>query len=218
MNYSKHYELLIQRAKNRILESYTESHHIIPRCMGGFDDKTNLVNLTPEEHYLAHQLLVKIYPNHSGLVRAANMMSSGRPNNKLYGWLRKKMSIAMSEIQSGTGNSQHGTKWVHNKAMQISKRIRCDAPLDDGWCLGRVLNWNKTPDNKMSKAEMYQKRRDDAKKLAQKLFDLFINSEYTSICEFARANNTTQPRLSALWKKHVKEYNDSRAHGKSFKN
>ena len=27
--------------------------------MGGTDDEENLVELTPEEHYVAHQLLVK---------------------------------------------------------------------------------------------------------------------------------------------------------------
>jgi len=29
--------------------------------MGGSDDKSNLVDLTPEEHFLAHQLLLKIH-------------------------------------------------------------------------------------------------------------------------------------------------------------
>jgi hypothetical protein len=54
MNYFKIYKSLIERAINRNLEEYTESHHIIPRCMNGTDDIENLVNLTPEEHYIAH--------------------------------------------------------------------------------------------------------------------------------------------------------------------
>ena len=60
MNYQKIYNKLINRAKNRNIMGYVEKHHIIPKCLGGEDCKTNLVNLTPEEHYLAHQLLVKI--------------------------------------------------------------------------------------------------------------------------------------------------------------
>ena len=42
-------------------DNYYEWHHIIPRCMGGSDDKSNLVKLTLREHYIAHMLLYKIY-------------------------------------------------------------------------------------------------------------------------------------------------------------
>ncbi|QIQ61771.1 putative homing endonuclease [Salmonella phage rabagast] len=65
--------------------------------MGGKNDKDNLVELTPEEHYLVHQLLVKIYPNNFKLAFAANAMCinnefSGRSCNKLFGWLRRRLS------------------------------------------------------------------------------------------------------------------------------
>jgi hypothetical protein len=62
MNYKKIYDNLISKGRNRVLNCYVERHHIIPKCMGGTDDEENLVELTPEEHYVAHQLLVKIYP------------------------------------------------------------------------------------------------------------------------------------------------------------
>ena len=62
MNYKKIYNALIERAQNRIIDGYAEKHHIIPRCMNGTDDKENIVELTPEEHFVAHQLLVKILP------------------------------------------------------------------------------------------------------------------------------------------------------------
>ena len=108
MNYKQIYETLIGRARNRILESYTESHHIIPRCMGGDNSEINLVELTAEEHYVAHQLLVRIYPQEYGLIKAAVMMAlntgGNRPNNKLYGWLRKKHS----ESTSGKNNINFG--------------------------------------------------------------------------------------------------------------
>ena len=75
---------------------YYEKHHIIPLCCDGTNKKDNLVLLTPEEHYLAHQLLVKIYPKNSGLVFAAVRMTMSpngkRMNNKLYSWLRKRHS------------------------------------------------------------------------------------------------------------------------------
>lgn len=40
---------------------YVESHHIIPRSIGGTDDSENLVFLTAKEHFVAHLLLAKIH-------------------------------------------------------------------------------------------------------------------------------------------------------------
>lgn len=94
MNYKLHYELLIERARNRTLAGYSERHHIRPRCMGGTDDPHNLVRLTPEEHYVAHQLLVKIHPEIPTLIFAAQRMTQGRPSNKLYGWIRRRHAAA----------------------------------------------------------------------------------------------------------------------------
>jgi hypothetical protein len=103
MNYQKHYNLLMNRAKHRKLEGYCESHHILPICMGG--EGTEEVILTPEEHYVAHQLLVKIYPNNFELVYAANMMTvSGIGqvrSNKKYGWLKRKFSENISKQFKG---------------------------------------------------------------------------------------------------------------------
>jgi len=94
MDYEKHYALLIARAKQRgEIETYTERHHIIPKCMGGSNDNDNIAVLTAAEHYVAHQLLVKMHPSKKGLVFATVMMTTGknmpgRSKNKLYEWLR----------------------------------------------------------------------------------------------------------------------------------
>lgn len=92
MDYQKHYDLLIERAKTRVLGGYVEVHHILPKCLGGGDDKANLVQLTPEEHYVAHQLLFKIHPSCSGLSYAMVMMTfkHGERRNKLYGWVKRR--------------------------------------------------------------------------------------------------------------------------------
>lgn len=94
MNYNYHYSLLVSRARNRILEGVVERHHVIPKCLGGIDDLSNIVALTPEEHFLAHQLLCKMHPNEPKLVFAMHMMTANkyghRNNNKMYGWIRKK--------------------------------------------------------------------------------------------------------------------------------
>jgi hypothetical protein len=103
MNYHYHYTLLIEKAKQRLLEGYVEKHHILPKCLGGTDDLSNLVALTPEEHFLAHQLLIKIYPNEPKLLFAAHMMTvnNGKNNrsNKMYGWLRRKYNEVRKDIK-----------------------------------------------------------------------------------------------------------------------
>jgi len=81
MNYQKIYYQIIDRAKNRELTSYKELHHIIPKCMGGTDEKENLVYLTAREHYLCHQLLCEIYPKEKKLFFAFWAMSN-QLNNK----------------------------------------------------------------------------------------------------------------------------------------
>lgn len=113
MDYTRIYNTLIERstgrtklAKTDINYVYYERHHVIPKCLGGNDSKANLVYLTAEEHWVAHLLLVKMNPGVSKLVWACQAMSmSGgnnkRMNNKLFGWIRRKYSDAVSERNRG---------------------------------------------------------------------------------------------------------------------
>lgn len=149
--YKKYYDELIIKAQNRSLENcYVESHHIIPKCLGGDNAKTNLVELTAREHYVAHLLLVKIYPNEYKLVIAANMMScfsefnSERIKNRQYSWIKEKLSYLMSIYQGGKNNSQYGTMWISNIDEQYNKKIKksdLDQYLNMGFVIGRN-KWN----------------------------------------------------------------------------
>jgi hypothetical protein len=75
MNYQRIHDAIIDRARNRTLLGYREKHHVIPRCMGGVDDKDNLVELTAREHFIVHKLLCKIYPTEDKLFFAYRMMA-----------------------------------------------------------------------------------------------------------------------------------------------
>lgn len=216
MNYEKHYNLLIERARLRKYNGYVEYHHIVPKCLGGSDSSENLVPLTPEEHYVAHQLLVKMYPGNYALVKAAAMMISSRPSNKLYGWIRRKLSEAMSVAQSGVNNSQYGSFWIHNKELKISKRVPKNFEIQNGWELGRVIIFDKEIER--TREEYLIDRNEEAKKLAYSLYESFLNSDFKSVTSFAKSIKTSQPRLTMLWKKYVSEYNETKKHGKSFKN
>lgn len=51
----------ICRVKNYTDSCITQSHHIIPKALGGTDDKSNLVRLSVEDHMLAHELFAKTF-------------------------------------------------------------------------------------------------------------------------------------------------------------
>lgn len=137
MNYRKIYEDIIHRATNRIIEGYTEIHHITPRCVGGSDEKDNLVELTPEEHYIAHQLLVKMYPEEPKLVYAAMMMRPNRPSNKIYGWLKRKFIKNISKQNAGAANPNYGKIWITEIETGISKLVMAYDEIPDNYIVGR---------------------------------------------------------------------------------
>lgn len=97
MNYEAHYNRMIERARNRMLSGYKERHHILPRCMGGSNDASNLVDLTASEHFVAHQLLVKVYPWNTKLIFALNWMAHRCNNNKVYSWIKLRMAAEASK-------------------------------------------------------------------------------------------------------------------------
>lgn len=121
MDYEAIYGRIIDRARGRFLSCYAESHHIVPRCMGGTDERANLVRLTPEEHFLAHQLLVKMHPGNPRLIFAVKAMAMNplgkRANNKMFGWLRREYSRAISERQKGRKVPEHVAARLRTAAL-----------------------------------------------------------------------------------------------------
>ncbi len=155
MNYKRIYDSIIGRAQNRDkLVGYKEKHHIIPRSLGGSDDKTNMVDLTAREHFVCHYLLTKIFEKETNewyrMTMAFMCMKSSalRPNryfnSKLYESLRKDFSNCMSYNQSGEKNSQFGTFWIYNMKLNKSKKVPkkdIDKWLQNGWLKGRKLQF-----------------------------------------------------------------------------
>ena len=60
--YTSWYNNIIQRAQSRVLSAdiYTEKHHVIPKSLGGSNAKSNIVCITPREHFICHLLLTKM--------------------------------------------------------------------------------------------------------------------------------------------------------------
>ena len=190
MNYQKIYDTLVRRGQNRILEGYSEKHHIVPRCLGGTDEATNLVSLTPEEHYLCHLLLVKIHPNNIRLVKAAMFMVSANKdqqrNNKVYGWLKRQYSEYMSGPNNPSklnGVWNKGITGYKNKVnfsdeskKQFSERMKLKNP-----CAG-IKPWNHPRATEYSKSVWKQ---------AELLYAVWITNNKPSYCKLYTLWNNT---------------------------
>ena len=101
--------IILYRQQDPLPEGvYGERHHIIPRSCGGCNKKWNLVKLTRQEHYKAHELLPFIYTEgeaHAKMVYAWNQMN-GRVNGKevdagTYARLKEEHAVLMK------GNKNH---------------------------------------------------------------------------------------------------------------
>lgn len=132
MNYKKHYDLLIARGKRTIIHGYFERHHITPKCMGGTDDSENIVELTAREHYVAHQLLAKIYPNNRKILYALQAMLRCGPgqqrSNRRYDWVRK----AISNARKGSTPWNKGVPMSQETKDKVSKSRSGISPWNKG--------------------------------------------------------------------------------------
>jgi len=101
MNYLKLYESLCAKGKLERDLKYKESHHILPKCLGGSDSFDNLTVLSAKEHYLAHRLLTKIYSDNPKILHAYSMLSvdslrtKRKYTSKQYQNMKEARSLAM---------------------------------------------------------------------------------------------------------------------------
>lgn len=125
--YEKWYNRLIEKAKNRTEKDpneYYEVHHIIPRCIGGTDDVTNLVTLTYREHIIAHMLLCNIYPNNNLILFAVKAViihnkTSSRPDSSKYISSRTIARIKKDAIEARRGMKM--PDWFGKRISQANK-------------------------------------------------------------------------------------------------
>ena len=129
MNYTRIYNQLIERAiKRGSIEGYTELHHIKPKCLGGEDKLSNLVELTYREHFLAHWLLYRIYPNNSKLAYAFHAMSMDKYGHHKY----TPSSRALAEQKEAIINARRGTTHTEETKKKISQSTKGNSPPNKG--------------------------------------------------------------------------------------
>ena len=134
MNYQKIYDSIIERAKTRKIESYSEKHHIIPKCLGGANTKENIVRLTAREHFICHLLLVEIYPQNvklkfalwamNGKLKNKYSLSRYSPTARIYERLKKEFSIRNSWRKGKTWEELYGKEKADKRKIDLSLKTK----------------------------------------------------------------------------------------------
>jgi len=188
MNHQKIYDYIIENAKsqnrNKLRKTninyiYYESHHILPKCIGGDNEKDNLVLLTSREHYICHKLLTYIYPKNNKIYSAFIYMSFNKKYDKIlsardYAYavelnicthIGKKQSMETKEKrrQSMLGKNK-GKKMNKEFGENISKRLKGNVP----WNKGKINCFSPETIIKMSKSHIGLIQSEEAKEKNRK--------------------------------------------------
>ena len=157
--YQKTYSNLIEKGKLRGLTrpkdgKYYEKHHILSKCVGGTDEKENLVYLTYREHIIAHRILVELYPCEFKLSHALYFMINKSDYSKISSKelekIRENSIIALRELNLGEKNPMFGKNISedHKKYylslinIQGQKRLRNECLLPN-WVKNIVMSLRK---------------------------------------------------------------------------
>jgi hypothetical protein len=141
MNWNKIHNQIIERAQNRTLSGYFELHHIVPKCLGGTNDKENLVKLTAREHFIVHKILNILNPSVEGLRYAIWSFITFNNNRNIkigsieYEKLRKLFADSTSSRMKRNNPSHGGLSDEHKKNLSkagikrfkdIDERKKCN--------------------------------------------------------------------------------------------
>lgn len=99
------YYKIIEQSKSRNISGYVEKHHIIPKSLGGTNNKSNIAHLTAKEHFICHRLLTKFTTgkNQLAMSRAAWRITHSNINHqrlKISSSLYEKLKIKSAEDHS----------------------------------------------------------------------------------------------------------------------
>lgn len=136
--YTRIYYTIISCAQARVLadDTYTESHHIVPKSLGGSNSKDNLVALTAREHFICHRLLVKMTTGKAkrsmahavwAMINYRNQREDIKVTSRTYQYLR----ITKAEAQSAY-------MLTHNPMNNKDSRQKCSQPGKLNGMFGKV--------------------------------------------------------------------------------
>lgn len=121
--YYKTYNQLIDKCIQMESEGYsedvyTEVHHILPKCMGGTNDRSNLVRMPIRYHIMAHVLLAYAYLSNTKLIFAANAMLMHKTKNPEI--IRGFSTSLITRIRENAIKARVGYKYTQESKDKIS--------------------------------------------------------------------------------------------------
>jgi hypothetical protein len=122
--YTRWYNQITNRARFRITEGYTETHHIQPRSLGGTDDIDNLVELTAREHFICHWLLTKMTTG-EGRAKMIYALNGMKRSNKFAQRYETKITARVYE------NLKKEFSAVHSAQMKGRKPWNRGVPITE---------------------------------------------------------------------------------------
>lgn len=185
--YTKWYFEIIINAQNKKriknANDYFEKHHIIPKCMGGTNDITNLVLLTAREHFICHLLLCK-------------MVGDPRIKNKLI--------VALLYFKGNTSNMRrYVNSYLYEKSRSLYiKNIKM---FDDATELERRQKISIKMKETLKKRDYSYTRTEEWR---EKLRIIGINSHKNRIYKFKNNPNVIPKQKKTSYYKDMKIYRD----------
>jgi hypothetical protein len=130
MNYTKTYYNIIDRAKSRTGLPVFETHHIIPKSLGGSNKKDNLVKLTPKEHFVCHLLLTKMYQGtekqkmHFALWAMMNLCNNHQHRKKIRGTIYQQLRTEFVQQLSDATKGKRLGRVSPRKGVKLSQETK----------------------------------------------------------------------------------------------
>jgi hypothetical protein len=113
--YYRWYYDIVNYRLNHLPTGYFEKHHIVPKCLGGTNDPSNIVCLTAREHFICHVLLVKMTTGDSnkkmrravGMFKMATSRVHRKPTPKQYQIIRTIIADLPNSMNNPITKSKH---------------------------------------------------------------------------------------------------------------
>lgn len=130
--YTAWYHALVAKRKAEQPIGCSESHHIIPKSLGGTNATSNLVRLTAREHFVAHRLLAKMVegdPRRRMIFALSRTTSSckHKPSSRTIAFIREQYASQLRGVPRTAETKQRISEAVKGFKMPEEAKAKISA-------------------------------------------------------------------------------------------